>query len=132
MFVSSNPSLGCGTKKIVVPRLLRAGLGSVRASSSRLSDCAAAVHQILRPLMRQPPSQRSAVVRRAPSRSVPPPGSVTEMAKRSFPSARSGRKRSFCSSLPKAVSDLAPAKEEIPQIHVKPARDRPNSAQSRT
>ena len=57
-------------------------------------------HQVLLPLRTQPPSALVGRVRMPPSRSVPPPGSVKPIAKRSSPRAIAGRKRCFCSSVP--------------------------------
>ena len=56
------------------------------------------------PLSRQPPSTRSAVVRRLP-RSVPPPGSVRQAEVRTSPRAIGGSQRCFCASLPCRRSD---------------------------
>jgi hypothetical protein len=52
------------------------------------------------PLRTQPPSARVAVVRIAPSTSVPPPGSVNPMAHFSRPAAMAGKCSRFCSSVP--------------------------------
>ena len=60
----------------------------------------------------------------APRTSVPPPGSVKEMAARNRPAAMSGRNRRFCASVPYSPMDLTPAKEVMPQIQASPPRVR--------
>ena len=60
----------------------------------------AAEHHVLLPFTSQPPSTLRARVRMPPSTSVPPPGSVKPIAKRTSPRVIGGRKRSFWASVP--------------------------------
>ena len=62
----------------------------------------AAVVQILRPLITQPPSDGVALAR-TEARSEPASGSLMPIAKHSSPRAMRGRKYRFCSAVPLAA-----------------------------
>src|SRR5581483_4240692 len=79
-------------------------LGSVLASSAPHFENWAAVVQIFCPLIRQPPSVLVALVL-SPARSEPAPGSEKSSHQIISPRNVGGRKRCFCSSVPKATID---------------------------
>src|SRR5215207_2486028 len=81
------------------------------------------VDQILAPLRRKPSPSGVAVVRIAPSRSVPPEGSVTAIATLISPVTSFGMNSALSSSEPNAWIDLA-LNEVTPQSQLSPARVR--------
>ena len=87
---TSRPADGLCTRNSVVPWVLFCTFVSDRARTRRWSATCAWVDQIFWPRRVQPPATLVAVVRIAPSRSVPPEGSVTEMENRARPSAIAG------------------------------------------
>ena len=81
------------------PRWASERSGSVRASSISTSARAAKVHQVLTPLMSQPPSVGVAEVT-MPATSEPKSGSVTATAASTSAEASLGSHCFFCSSVP--------------------------------
>ncbi len=91
--VAVTPSAFASTRKTVMPWDGFATSSSVRATRKSRSAAWASVDQIFVPLTTQPPSTFLARVCMAPSTSVPPPGSVSEIANISLPAAISGSRR---------------------------------------
>ncbi len=77
--------MGLHTMKLVMPLDPRSG--SVTAVTTKISPTPAWVMKILEPLMRHPPSSRTALVR-VPDASEPAPGSVSPNPPRTLPWAR--------------------------------------------
>src|ERR1700678_2177876 len=121
--VMVTPADLAGTQSRVRPWCFLATDLSLRASTSKKSATCAEELQIFSPLSFQPPSPRSAVDCMPPSQSVPPAGSVNEMAACSCPPAMSGRYFFLCSAEPYKPMDFEPANEVMPQIHARPPNE---------
>ena len=103
-----NPGVSFSTTRLANPGS-RPSTGSVRASSVTPKDMSvpALEMNVLRPLMSQPPSRRSARVR-MPRASEPASGSVSPNAPSARPSASGRSQRSRCWSFPKRYSGSEP------------------------
>src|ERR1700733_5229608 len=86
------------TRKRESPRWASDRSGSVRARTNSRSARAANVHQVLAPLMSQPPSVRVALVVSAAT-SDPQSGSVTAIAHKTSPLATGGSHEERCASV---------------------------------
>ena len=88
------------------------------------------VMNALVPLITQEPSCSTAVVR-VPPASLPAPGSVSPKAPRARPAVRSGRKRSFCSCVPKRNTGIAPRETPASRVMATDWSTRPSSSSAR-
>ena len=90
----------------LMPLVPRAG--SVTAVTTKISPTPAWVMKILEPF-RTKWSPRSCATVFVPPASEPAPGSVSPNPPSTFPWARSGTKRRFCSSVPKSMIGEVPS-----------------------
>ena len=111
------------------PRALRVSL-SVRANSSKVPPSEAFVIHCFAPVMRQPPSTRSAARDRAPA-SEPEPDSVSAKQPTRSPRASGGTKRARCSSVPNRSSGSVQADVCTATVTPTPASPRESSSSTR-